>query len=165
MAVDGQLPHGLAANTAAILGITLGRRRPQIVGTDVCDGEGRAHLGIIEFPVLILCAVPEQLKTLREQLYRPEFSDVTAVDFSDLAQGCKTYGEFTGKMAAAPQQRASVSGACPLRPPQEGQQAHRQPAAAAVRSAAPGLRHSYTKRKPPRRDTPWGLSFGAEDGT
>lgn len=102
MVVDGQLPPGLAANTAAILGITLGRRRPQIVGADVCDGEGRAHLGIIEFPVPILRAAPEQLKTLREQLYRPEFSDVTAVDFSDLAQGCKTYGEFTGKMAAAP---------------------------------------------------------------
>ncbi|MDE7199053.1 MAG: DUF2000 domain-containing protein, partial [Lachnospiraceae bacterium] len=32
------------------------------------------------------------------KLYEPEFSDLTVVDFSDLAQGCKTYEEFTQKM-------------------------------------------------------------------
>lgn len=33
----------------------------------------------------------------------PEFSDVTVVDFSDLAQSCKTYGEFMEKMAGVPE--------------------------------------------------------------
>ena len=33
-----------------------------------------------------------------EKLYEPEFSDLTVVDFSDLAQGCKTYDEFIEKM-------------------------------------------------------------------
>lgn len=35
---------------------------------------------------------------IREKLYEPEFSDLTVVDFSDLAQGCKTYDEFIEKM-------------------------------------------------------------------
>ena len=38
------------------------------------------------------------IKTIREKLYEPEFSDLAVVDFSDLAQGCKTYDEFIEKM-------------------------------------------------------------------
>lgn len=102
LVMDHRLPAGLAANTAAILGITLGRQRPQVVGADVCDGDGQTHLGIIEFPVPVLCAPPEQLKVLRQRLTQPEFSGLTVVDFSDLAQSCKTYEEFTQRMAAAP---------------------------------------------------------------
>ena len=38
------------------------------------------------------------IKTIREKLYEPDFSDLTVVDFSDLAQGCKNYDEFIEKM-------------------------------------------------------------------
>ena len=31
------------------------------------------------------------------------FQELTAVDFSDLAQGCKTYGEFVEKMGRVPE--------------------------------------------------------------
>ena len=55
MVIDENLPLGIIANTAAIMGITLGKQMP-------------------------------------------EFSDLTVVDFSDLAQGCKTYDEFIEKM-------------------------------------------------------------------
>ena len=51
LVIDEAMPRGLAANTAAILGITW------------------------------------------------EFADVAAVDFTDLAQSCRTYGEFIEKMA------------------------------------------------------------------
>ena len=30
----------------------------------------------------------------------PEYQELSVVDFSDLAQGCKTYSEFLEKMAA-----------------------------------------------------------------
>lgn len=99
MVIDEELPLGLIANTAAIMGITLGQKLPEVVGADVSDQSGHVHLGIIEFPVPILKAGPEAIKALRERLYQPEFQDVTAVDFSDLAQSCKTYDEFIGKMA------------------------------------------------------------------
>lgn len=99
MVVDEALPLGLVANTAAILGITLGKTMPEVVGADVYDRGGNGHLGIIEFPVPILRGTTASIRALRETLYRPEYRDLTVVDFSDLAQSCKTYEEFIGKMA------------------------------------------------------------------
>ena len=55
------------------------------------------------FPVPVLKSSPEELRAIREKLYQPEFQDLSAVDFSDLAQGCKTYEEFTGNMAQTPE--------------------------------------------------------------
>lgn len=99
MVIDEKLPLGLIANTAAVMGITLGRQIPQTVGCDVYDKTGNCHLGIIEFPVPILKGTSGLIRELRERLYQPEFSELTVVDFSDTAQGCKTYDEFIGKMA------------------------------------------------------------------
>lgn len=98
MVIDGSLPLGIIANTAAIMGITLGKKLPETVGADVRDRDGKEHLGIIRFPVPVLKGSPEMIKEIREKLYEPEFSELTVVDFSDLAQGCKTYDEFTEKM-------------------------------------------------------------------
>lgn len=98
MVIDEHLPMGLIANTAAIMGITLGKKMPEVVGADVTDKTGNEHLGIIEFPVPILKGNVESIKAIREKLYEPDFSDLTVVDFSDLAQGCKTYEEFIEKM-------------------------------------------------------------------
>lgn len=98
MVIDEKLPLGVIANAAAIMGITLGKKMSEVVGADVRDRSGREHLGIIEFPVPVLRGDAERIKGIREKLYEQEFSDLTVVDFSDLAQGCKTYGEFVGKM-------------------------------------------------------------------
>lgn len=68
MVIDENLPLGIIANTAAIMGITLGKEMPEVI------------------------------KAIREKLYEPEFSELTVVDFTELAQGCRTYDEFTGKM-------------------------------------------------------------------
>lgn len=98
MVIDEHLPLGIITNTAAIMGITLGKKMPEVVGKDVYDNTGKEHLGIIEFPVPILKGNAEIIKSIREKLYEPEFSDLIVVDFSDLAQGCKTYDEFIDKM-------------------------------------------------------------------
>lgn len=98
MVIDEKLPLGMIANAAAIMGITLGKKMPEVVGADVYDKTGNEHLGIIEFPVPILKGNADIIKAIREKLYKPDFSDLTAVDFSDLAQGCKTYDEFREKM-------------------------------------------------------------------
>lgn len=90
MVIEEHLPLGIIANTAAIMGITLGKKMPEVVGADVTDKTGNEHLGIIEFPVPILKGNVESIKAIREKLYEP--------DFSDLAQGCKTYDEFIEKM-------------------------------------------------------------------
>lgn len=98
MIIDESLPLGIIANTAAIMGITLGKMMPEVVGADVVDQSGNEHLGIIEFPVPILRGNTEILKEIREKLYQPEYEELTVVDFSDLAQSCKTYDEFIEKM-------------------------------------------------------------------
>lgn len=94
MVIDEALPLGIIANTAGIMGITLGKYIPEAVGANVVDKDGRAHLGIIAIPVPVLKADKERLKAIREQLYEPKFADVIAVDFSDVAQGCNVYTEY-----------------------------------------------------------------------
>ena len=108
--LDEDLPLGLAANTAAILGITLGKTLPEVVGADVLDRSGKPHLGIIEFPVPILRGSSEAIRGIREKLYQPEFQELTAVDFSDLAQGCRTYDEFLEKMGQAQEEKLQYLG-------------------------------------------------------
>lgn len=99
MIIDGDLPMGIIANTAAVMGITLGERIPNIVGSDVYDKTGNCHLGITEFPIPILKGTSSLIKELRRRLYQPEFNELTVVDFSDVAQSCNNYSEFTGKIA------------------------------------------------------------------
>ncbi len=81
------------------MGITLGGRISGSIGADVRDSAGNSHIGIIKFPVPVLKANREALKSLRFKLYDRQFSDLTAADFTDLAQSCKTYDEFIDKMS------------------------------------------------------------------
>ena len=110
MVIDESLPLGMIANTAAILGITLGKRMPEVVGADVTGQSGSKHLGIIEFPVPILRGTRPVIGQIRKTLYQPEFQDLTVVDFSDLAQGCKTYDEFIEKMSHVPESNLQYLG-------------------------------------------------------
>ncbi|MPM50386.1 hypothetical protein SDC9_97125 [bioreactor metagenome] len=98
LVVDEELPIGLIANTAAILGMTLGKRMPELVGSDVTDADKQTHLGIIEIPLPILKASAQKVCELRNQLYSPDFADLTVVDFSDLAQSCKEYDDYIQKI-------------------------------------------------------------------
>lgn len=108
--IDEALPLGVIANTAAILGITLGMKQPGIVGPDVTGREGRVHMGIIRFPVPILKGSRENLRALRARLFSTEYAGLTVVDFSSLAQSCGTYDEFISKMSACPEEDLSYAG-------------------------------------------------------
>ena len=102
LVLDAALPPGVLANTAAILGITLGEKRPWLVGADVSDAGGDLHCGIVTIPVPVLKGSAAAIRELRQKLYDPEYLGVTVVDFTSLAQGCRTYEEFTQKMRGAP---------------------------------------------------------------
>lgn len=110
MVIDEELPLGIITNTAAVMGVTIGKHLPQAVGADVTDQTGHEHLGIIEFPIPILKGSRETIKELRERLYEETFSDLKVVDFSDTAQSCKTYDEYIGKMAGLPEGALSYFG-------------------------------------------------------
>ena len=65
MVIDAALPLGVLANTAAMLGITIGQRLPQIVGADVTDASGQVHTGISMLPISMLRGSEELLGELR----------------------------------------------------------------------------------------------------
>lgn len=99
--IDENTPAGVAANTAAILGITLGIKVPNVIGADVFDSKGNLHAGIIRFPIPILKCSSEILKDLRLKLYEANCKELFSADFTDIAQNCKTYDEYIDKMAYA----------------------------------------------------------------
>lgn len=110
MVLDEALPLGLLANTAGILGFTMGKLLPEMVGPTVTDRSNKDHLGVIEVPIPILKANKEQVKSIREQLYQPEFAEVVVVDFSDIAQSCKNYDEYISKMAGVDENELNYMG-------------------------------------------------------
>jgi len=110
MVIDENLPLGIISNTAAIMGITLGKQIPDTVGSNVIDKTGNTHMGIIEIPVPILKGNNTSIKELREKLYQPEFSDLIVVDFSDVAQCCNTYDDFIRKISNVPEHELQYYG-------------------------------------------------------
>ncbi len=100
MVIDSELPAGIIANTSAILGVTLGKHIPEQVGDNVVDASQQTHLGIISIPITILRGDKEILQELRERLYTQEFDELTVADFSDVAQCCNVYSDYTAKAAA-----------------------------------------------------------------
>ena len=51
--INEELPLGIIANTCTILGITLGKHVPELVGEDAVDSSEKSHLGIITILVPI----------------------------------------------------------------------------------------------------------------
>ena len=119
--INEELPLGIIANTCTILGITLGKHVPELVGEDAVDSSEKSHLGIITIPVPILMGIitipvpilkanKELLRALREELYTDNYKDVITVDFSDVAQSCNVYSEYLQKASMTPELEHSYFG-------------------------------------------------------
>jgi hypothetical protein len=99
MIIDEHLPPGMIANTAAVLGVTIGKHFPESVGPDVFDKDGNCHPGIIAIPIPALKGNSALIKELREKTNQPKYAPLTVIDFSETAQSCNTYDVFTEKIA------------------------------------------------------------------
>ena len=110
MVLDGALPLGVISNTSAILGASMGKIIPQVIGEDTADGCGRIHRGIVTLPIAMLKGSKESLRLLRERLYSEEFSDTVVVDFSDAAQRCNVYDEYIKRCGALATQEHTYLG-------------------------------------------------------
>ena len=62
--VDHSLPAGLQANMAAVLALSLGRAKPELVGADTRDADGQPLPGIVTVPLPILRADEAELRRL-----------------------------------------------------------------------------------------------------
>ena len=97
LVIDEALPIGLAANTATVLSITLGRRIETIVGPDVIDASEQVHTGITWLPIPILKAQADSIKAIRQQAAINE--GLLVVDVSHIAQRERNYQSYTQKIA------------------------------------------------------------------
>ena len=112
MIIDEQLPIGLVANTAAILGVTLGKLYPEAIGEDIYDSTGNKHLGIVNFPIPILKTNKEQLQTIRESISQQSDQDVTIIDFSDVAQITNSYEQYRQTLESIAPEKLAYFGIC-----------------------------------------------------
>lgn len=112
MIVNKDLPLGLIANTTAVLGISLGRLLPDIVGPDILDGGGRIHRGITNKTVPILSGSKEQIKAICDQLLDNQDTEIITIDFSEIAQKCLDYSEYVRYLAAVPTADLYYLGIC-----------------------------------------------------
>jgi len=96
--IGEDLPAGLAANTAAVLAVTLGQRVDGIVGPDVLDQDDQAHTGLTMVPLPILKAPREALQALRQQA--SAYPEMLVVDVSEAAQRARTYDVYRQTIAS-----------------------------------------------------------------
>lgn len=94
------LPAGLTVNAGALLGITLGRLFPEVVGHDVTDASGVVHPGISTRTVPVLKASTERLAHLAGKARATP--GVTTVDVTDTAQRARTYDDYARRLADGP---------------------------------------------------------------
>ena len=113
MVINRDLPLGLVANTAAVLGISLSKiYQEDIVGGDIVDADGNLHLGITAQTIPILSASREQVKEIREAMFEPAFAEVAAIDFSEAAQRCLNYEQYIRSLAQLSAEELFYLGVC-----------------------------------------------------
>lgn len=87
------IPNGFAANAAAILAASLGKRQPEMVGEDIADGSNTIHAGLVTIPIPVLKASGEVLQSVYRQA-QANGDEVDIISFSDEARRAKTYDEY-----------------------------------------------------------------------
>jgi hypothetical protein len=97
--VDASLPTGRAANAAAVIALTLGKRHPHLVGPDLVDASGRAHPGLIPIGIAVLAAPTAELNSVRAKALK---DGIDVVDFPSQGQQTTDYAKFGALVGEVP---------------------------------------------------------------
>lgn len=100
MIFDESLPVGVIANTAAIMGASLGKADPEVVGITPVDMDGNEHSGLIQFPVPILKSDSDTIQDIRKKVLDTYGEDIDIIDFTDIAQKSMTYDDYLNNYKA-----------------------------------------------------------------
>ena len=100
--IDHALPLGLIANSAAVLAISIGDKMKGIVGPDVFDRDGQIHRGITRVSIPILKGDRDLVRSIRARLLDMADPAIFFVDFCDVAQSCRDYGQYTARLEQTP---------------------------------------------------------------
>lgn len=94
--VDAGLPAGRAANAAAVIALTMGRKRPELAGADLVDGAGVVHPGLISIGISILGATGTELAAVRAKALA---RGIEVVDFPAQGQETTDYAQFSAEVS------------------------------------------------------------------
>jgi hypothetical protein len=108
--IDQELGPGLAANAAAALALSLSGRVGEVNGPDLRDGSGSLHPGILKLPIPVLKAPRARLAELRARAL--ESPGIAALDFPDIAQAARSYGEYEEALGRAGADEIAYRGIC-----------------------------------------------------
>ena len=100
MIFDESLPVGVIANTAAIMGASLGKADPEVVGITPVDMDGNEHSGLIQVPVPILKSDSDTIQDIRKKALDTYGEDIDIIDFTDIAQKSMTYDDYLNNYKA-----------------------------------------------------------------
>jgi hypothetical protein len=89
--IDDALPVGKAANTAAVMALTMGKRQPHLVGEPLVDAAGNRHPGLIPIGIPVLGVPAADLPDIRARAMAAGFD---VVDFPIQGQQTNNYVEF-----------------------------------------------------------------------
>ncbi len=89
--IDQTLPIGNAANAAAVLALTMGKRQPHLTGEPLIDASGDAHPGLIPIGSPVLGAPADDLAAIRGKAVA---AGLEVVDFPVQGQQTNDYAEF-----------------------------------------------------------------------
>jgi hypothetical protein len=99
--VDVDLSAGLAANTAAVLALSLGHQIESIIGPELKDASGGVHAGITTVPIPVLVADAHTVRQIRNRAAAQVDAGLLVVDFTDCAQRTRTYEAYAQLLEAA----------------------------------------------------------------
>jgi hypothetical protein len=94
--LDRALRAGRAANAAAVIALTLGKRHPEIVGADLIDASGERHPGLIPIGIAVLGAPTEELPGVRRKALA---AGIDVVGFPAPGQETTDYARFAAHVA------------------------------------------------------------------
>lgn len=103
----GDLPAGLKANIAAVLGMSLGRYRPELIGVASRTADQTELPGITTIPLPILTSPEADLGDLFEAA---RASVDLVVPFGIAALTTKTYAEYQEKLALLTDAQQQIKG-------------------------------------------------------
>lgn len=112
MIIDGSLPAGIAANTAAALGISLSGRIAGLVGESLVDGDGRTHEGVTNIPIPVLALSKEELREKHDRIKESGDPEIILIGFSETAQESLNYKDYAEKLAYRTKERIDYLGIC-----------------------------------------------------
>ena len=94
--IADDLPVGLAINTGALLGATLGNKLPYMIAEGLPDGSGVMHLGLSWLPMPILKADRTTIKAIADDA---RAAGLLVTDVSEPAQTARTFEEYRQRLA------------------------------------------------------------------